>query len=366
MVAPPTLTEVAPAQRPIRNRRPPAGESAWTIVTDLDLVSAGAAIVYLQQKILQQQAVADKWNKQGSRPQKIAAKRIFSKSRSFSKELESVTDKFTTAKESLNTNPRNRRSHIDGGGSALKWLFSVSTQQDLEVLNRHQMQQVKLNEKEMIHIMDKQATVLNEPLANPQLIRNLRDQFASLQGVTAQLLECNKKLEELDFDHFTRFFQLCDPFKALNQILQWLHQLADSLNLGISLLANGHLAPQIVSSARFNAVVKKSADNYLEDVTVAALELHFRIFIQVPIFDHAQQNKLFQIINWPGAADNGTHSVSYSNLPNFLAVAADLETFLELSKDDFRECSKIDRPLCKFHKGISKLNAGKSTPLRRL
>ncbi|KZS10515.1 Uncharacterized protein APZ42_025007 [Daphnia magna] len=279
MVAPPTLTEVAPAQRPIRNRRPPAGylsclvpflmllnidvafsESAWTIVTDLDLVSAGDAIVYLQQKILQQQAVADKWNKQGSRPQKIAAKRIFSKSRSFSKELESVTDKFTTAKESLNTNPRNRRSHIDGGGSALKWLFSVSTQQDLEVLNRHQMQQ--------------------ESRANPQLIRNLRDQFASLQGVTAQLLECNKKLEELDFDHFTRFFQLCDPFKALNQILQWLHQLADSLILGISLLANGHLAPQIVSSARFNAVVKKSADNYLEDGKFLAMS--FGLFIANP------------------------------------------------------------------------------------
>jgi hypothetical protein len=52
--------------------------------------------------------------------------------------------------------------------------------------------------------------------------------------------------------------------------------------------------------------------------------------------------------------------VSFSNLPGFLAVAADLETFLELSKDDVRECSKIGRPLCKFHTGISKRNARKS------
>ncbi|KZS00106.1 Uncharacterized protein APZ42_003734, partial [Daphnia magna] len=77
------------------------------------------------------------------------------------------------------------------------------------------------------------------------------------------------------------------------------------------------------------------------------------------IFDHAQQYKLFQVISLPEAADNGTHSVSFSNLPGFLAVAADLETFLELSKDDVRECSKIGRPLCKFHTGISKRNARK-------
>ncbi|KAK4009512.1 hypothetical protein OUZ56_018639 [Daphnia magna] len=79
---------------------------------------------------------------------------------------------------------------------------------------------------EIIHIMDKQATVLKESLwesrPNAQLIRELRGQFASLQS-------------------------LDDTFEALNQILQWLHQLADSLNIEFSLLANGHLAPQIVS-----------------------------------------------------------------------------------------------------------------------
>ncbi|KAK4024388.1 hypothetical protein OUZ56_009810 [Daphnia magna] len=115
MVAPPAPTEVATAQRPIRNKRPPArfftclvpfmmllitvfnppmvtalilrenlifkehvdvtfSESAWTIVTDLNLGPAGDATAYLQQKIRQQLAVADKWKQQGSRPRKIAAK----------------------------------------------------------------------------------------------------------------------------------------------------------------------------------------------------------------------------------------------------------------------------------------------------
>ncbi|KZS10448.1 Uncharacterized protein APZ42_025092 [Daphnia magna] len=172
----------------------------------------------------------------------------------------------------------------------------------------------------------------------------------------------------------TRYLE--DTFEALNQILQWRHQLADSLNIGFCQLADGNLAPKIVSPARFNAVIKNvnrqlprgwsiSSDElwvaYREStVTVASLEHHFRNFIQVLIFDHAQQYKLFQILNLPGAADNRTHSVSFSNLPNFLAVAADLETFLELSKDDVWECKKICRTLCKFHTGNSKRNARKS------
>ncbi|KAK4007589.1 hypothetical protein OUZ56_012744 [Daphnia magna] len=49
---------------PIRNRRPPA-RCHFQLISidnraDLDLGPAGAAIAYLQQKILQQQAVADK------------------------------------------------------------------------------------------------------------------------------------------------------------------------------------------------------------------------------------------------------------------------------------------------------------------
>ncbi|KAI9552645.1 hypothetical protein GHT06_020516 [Daphnia sinensis] len=126
----------------------------------------------------------------------------------------------------------------------------------------------------------------------------------------------------------------------MNQILQWLHQLADSLNIGFSLLANGHLAPQIITPARFNAVIKNVNRQLPKGWSISSDELwvaYREATVSIPIFDLAQQYKLFQIISLPGAADNGTHSVSFSNLPDFLAVAADLETFLELSKDDVRD-----------------------------
>ncbi|KAK4027645.1 hypothetical protein OUZ56_016692 [Daphnia magna] len=48
------------------------GESAWTIVTDLDLGPAGAAIAYLQQ-----QKVADKWKQQGFDQKKNSCQKNF-------------------------------------------------------------------------------------------------------------------------------------------------------------------------------------------------------------------------------------------------------------------------------------------------
>ncbi|KAK4017530.1 hypothetical protein OUZ56_032942 [Daphnia magna] len=183
-------------------------------------------------------------------------------------------------------------------------------------------------------------------------------------------------MEDLELSHFKYFFQLDETFEAMNQILQWLQQLADSLDVGFSLLANGHLAPQIISPTKFNKVIKTINDQlprgwsissnelwvaYREStVSVAAMENSFRLFIHVPIFDYSHQYKLFQIINLPGATDNGTHGVLFGNLPDYLAVSADLETFLELSKDDVQDCSKIGRPLCKFHTGIIKRTARKS------
>ncbi|KAK4030918.1 hypothetical protein OUZ56_024304 [Daphnia magna] len=123
-------------------------------------------------------------------------------------------------------------------------------------------------------------------------------------------------MEERDLIHFEYFFQLDKTFEAMNQILLLLQQLASSLEVGFSLLANGHLSPQ----------------NY----------------------------KLFQIINMPRATDNGTHGVLFGNLPDYFAVSADLETFLEFSKDDVQDYSKIGCPLCKFHTGIIKRTARKS------
>jgi hypothetical protein len=152
--------------------------------------------------------------------------------------------------------------------------------------------------------------------------------------------------------------------------------LADALDEGLALLANGRLAPQIFPPAQMASVLKAvnrqlplgwavSSEElwvtYREAmVTVAAVEGRFRLFIKIPIYDHAQQYTLFEIFSLPRATDNGTHGVVIGDLPNFLAVSTDLETFIELSTDDIRGCKKLERLICNFHTGLGKRGARKS------
>ncbi|KAK4003518.1 hypothetical protein OUZ56_005277 [Daphnia magna] len=68
-------------------------------------------------------------------------------------------------------------------------------------------------------------------------------------------------------------------------------------------------------------------------VTMVAVEGRFRLFIKIPIYDHA---------HLPRATDNGTHGVAIGDQPNFLAVSTDLETFIELSTADVWGCKQLE------------------------
>jgi hypothetical protein len=116
--------------------------------------------------------------------------------------------------------------------------------------------------------------------------------------------------------------------------LQWLRDLAVALDEGLDLLANGRLAPQIFPPAQM-ALVLKAVNRQLPlgwavscdelwvaavdgpPPTVAAVEGRFRLFIKIPIYDHAQQYTLFEIFSLPRATDNGTHGVIIGDLPKF-------------------------------------------------
>ncbi|EFX78035.1 hypothetical protein DAPPUDRAFT_105615 [Daphnia pulex] len=155
-------------------------------------------------------------------------------------------------------------------------------------------------------------------------------------------------------EYFDFFINIDTAFESVEASLQWLRDLADALDEGLALVANGRLAPQIFPPAQMASVLKAvnrqlplgwavSSEElwvtYREAmVTVAAVEGRFRLFIKIPIYDHAQQYTLFEIFSLPRATDNGTHGVVIGDLPNFLAVSTDLETFIELSTDDIRGC----------------------------
>jgi leucyl aminopeptidase len=79
---------------------------------------------------------------------------------------------------------------IDGGGSALKWLFGVTTQADLAGLNK-KISGLTGRENEIVHLMDHQATVVNESFWE---IRTNTKLIQELEGQTAELTKNNNNL----------------------------------------------------------------------------------------------------------------------------------------------------------------------------
>ncbi|KZS03449.1 Uncharacterized protein APZ42_033820 [Daphnia magna] len=169
-------------------------------------------------------------------------------------------------------------------------------------------------------------------------------------------------------EYFDFFINLDTAFESVEASLQWLRDLADALDEGLALLA----FPPAQMASVLKAVNRQlplgwavSSEElwvtYREAmVTVAAVEGRFRLFIKIPIYDHAQQYTLFEIFSLPRATNNGTHGVAIGDLPNFLAVSTDLETFIDLSTADVRGCKQLERLICNFHTGLGKRGARKS------
>lgn len=165
-------------------------------------------------------------------------------------------------------------------------------------------------------------------------------------------------------------------FDVIASTLQWLRQIGDALDMGLELLAGGKLAPQLFPPAQMEKVLRNineqlpvdwtvsSSDLWViyreASVSVAAVNGKFRFFIQIPIYDRNQQFTLNKVINLAKATDNETHGVRFGDLPYYLAVSTDMESFIDLSAMEVRSCRQRDRPLCNFHTGLNKKGPGKS------
>ena len=133
------------------------------------------------------------------------------------------------------------------------------------------------------------------------------------------------------------FAELDSTFASLDYVFAWFQQQLEAWEIGLATLANGRLSPQIIPPTELQKILlgvnkelplgwKIPANDlwvlYREaTVTVAVTRNAFRLFVEIPIYDHAQQFNLFKVIRLQKATENGTHGVRFSNLPDFLAVS---------------------------------------------
>ncbi|KZS02277.1 Uncharacterized protein APZ42_000741 [Daphnia magna] len=191
----------------------------------------------------------------------------------------------------------------------LKWLFGVTTHADLLNLN-NKIETMGKQNREVVHVLDKHASIVNETL---QLTR---ENLVLLQDLQQQSTILNKReqyFEELDA-----------TFDTIEHVIRWLQQQIKDWEIGLSTLASGHIFPQMFPPTEL------------------------------------QRFNLYQIIKLSKPTANGTHGVRFTNLPEYLAVSPDLDTFIELSDLEMLNCRQLDKQLCKFHTGFSKRGKKKS------
>jgi hypothetical protein len=250
------------------------------------------------------------------------------------------------------------------GGTALKWLFGVSTQSDLIDLHT-EMEKRGLQQQQIVHLIDKQVTIANQTqqIAHSSLllIKALEKRSTLLQSKIDYVLEYIQHSELIHLQQLEYFAELDSTFASLDYVFAWFQQQLEAWEIGLATLANGRLSPQIISPPNLQAILvdinkqlplgwKIPADDlwvlYREaTVTAAVVRNTFRLFVEIPFYDHAQHFNLFKVIRLPKATENGTHGVRFSNLSVFLAVSPDLDTFIELQITEMQHCREFDKQL---------------------
>ena len=115
-------------------------ESHWTIVTDMDLTAAEAVVRQVESWLNNLAKMSDNWTRPGREDCRQFHASIHQVTQDRLKEnvrrLSSVAARLQSwTGRTPNDDHRQRRGIIDGGGQALKWLFGVATQGEMEELH---------------------------------------------------------------------------------------------------------------------------------------------------------------------------------------------------------------------------------------
>ena len=80
-----------------------------------------------------------------------------------------------------------------------------------------------------------------------------------------------------------------------------------------------------------------------------------RLFVQIPVYDRTQKFTLYRVHHLPVRTSDVT-AVTWSALPDYLAVAIDAQSFVELSRHEVDQCHGGNAEVCHFHGGMAKRN----------
>lgn len=114
----------------------------------------------------------------------IMTDRIRSHSRHLLDRLEKNNEKYTMLRETISTNSNRPRGIVDGGGKTLHWMFGVTTDKELEKVNK-KIELLSTENTAVVHALEMQASVVNETLwevqANANTLKQLKRSYCTIE-----------------------------------------------------------------------------------------------------------------------------------------------------------------------------------------
>jgi hypothetical protein len=244
-------------------------ESTWLIATNISL-SFGDDLLGHLRKWLERQVEATRagWPSGGrddeaTRFQAHVNRYVKGKVKLLQKRLDVLTYRIMSMKsigEPVEGPNRHKRGLVDMGGQAFKWLFGLTTEKDFLAL-KQRVNGLELKNKETLHVMERQVSLINESLWETRntvnLLSTLSEKSDRLEKVVMQFFQTYKLDSLRSEEHLTLILQISLTFDEFEDALSWLAQEVSNLEIGLVTLTLGRLPPEIFSPSRLAGVVGK-------------------------------------------------------------------------------------------------------------
>ena len=264
---------------------------------------------------------------------------------------------------------RSSRGLINAGGSVLQWLFGIATDDELSSTNEILDRLASLSE-ETRQTVNLHSTILNETYIHFEDIGVQVNRVKQcLSQVTANIVTLTNHISTLENQQYTITHSLImtNSLMYASTALSDLSNQFTNLKIGLSKFREGFISTEIIPpSVILNLShqitllnlkpIYPSNPRYLpllyKYIRVSPLPHHPLAFVvSIPLEgDPRTQLELFELISLPVSITN-TLTISYSNLPKYLAVSDDRRSYIEYeSMSDCRHHSNtylcpVDRPV---------------------
>ena len=254
----------------------------------------------------------------------------------------------------------------------------MATESDFDKVNRH-LSKLAGRQNEFVHILEHQATLVNESLSenreNAMMIQVLTDHHARANKAISRAIVSLAENVTIAKKHLDIVMQVEETFDTFSVSLNWLMQYANDLEVGIATLPNRRLPPQffpppllrkVLDTIRHQlpkgwalaSTMKRGNDIWNTDhdaeVSLAETSSSLLMFVRIPVYEQLHRFTLYRVIGLPEATPSGNQSMTFANLPQYLAVSADRDTFVELTSEGAGRCVQQPTAVCHFYTPIGR------------